>query len=208
MEDFGHVRSYSSFEEMQADLAERHEAAMANMTSSQRAIGYGDYACNISMVEEIGPVYGTVQSLAEVRAWHDLYYGSGDAEEAKYILARRGIFDPPSTLPGPDDRPWEDDGFSSAAEATEYYVNQHIGSWENGYLFGFWFSNIETKGELGSAHASVCVPISEEVYFDAFTHGGYVTVEHGEEIVHAIRTVQMEMAEKEAMRGGGDDSGD
>lgn len=208
MEDFGHVRSYDSFEEMQEDMQRRHDEAMENMTPSQRAIGYGDYACNISVIEEVGPVFGTVQTIAEVRAWHLLYYGSGYPEEARAVLAHRGIFEPPSTLPGPDDRPWEDDGFSSAEEATEYYVNQHIESWKNGYLFGHWFSNIETDGELGSAHASVCVPISEEVYLDAKANGGYVSMEHGEEIVHAIRRVQMEMAEKEAMQGGeGDDSG-
>jgi hypothetical protein len=35
---------------------------------------------------------------------------------------------------------------------------------EDGYIFGFWFSELYPQGELGSNHATRCVEITEEEY--------------------------------------------
>lgn len=208
----GGIISYDSFEEMQADQRRAHEAALKNMTASQRAIPLGGYACNLSNLRDLGPIFGVIQSAEEVRAWHELYCRVGDLAAARAVLAQRGEFDPPSRWPkvGTDlVEVWQEDGFDTAQEFIDYYVAQHVGSWTDGYLFGTWLSNLCPEGELGSAHASVCVPISAEVYADAKAHGGYVHTNSAAEIAEAMRVVAVEQKAREgATEGEGNDDQD
>lgn len=204
------IIAYDSFEEMQADQQRAHDAAMENMTESQQVIPLGGYAINLSHLDnpEIGPIYGAIQSVAELVAWHELYAGVGDLDAARAVLAERGVFDPPRTIGSGDPATWEEEGHLTAQSWLDYYVTQHVESWVNGYLFGTWFSAIE-EGELGSAHKSVCVETTAEVYQDAQEHGGKISVEHAGEVSAAIRAIRAEhQARKGATEGEGDDDTD
>lgn len=208
-DDGSGIISYDSFDELLEDQRRAHEAAMANMTASQRGIPIGGYACNLSAMDDKDgpPIFGCIQSTAEVRAWHQLYYGIGDLEAARAILAERAEFDPPSRPGEPGS--WKEDGFASAEEAIQDAVLRHVDSWTSGYLFGTWLSAWEPRGEPGSAHASVCVPISREVWLEAKAHGGYVSTASAHEISAAIGFVRAEIQAREgATEGEGDDDAD
>lgn len=206
-DDGSGVISYDSFEEMMADQQRAHDEAMKNMVPSQRAIPVGGYACNLTHLKDLGPIFGCIQSVEEVAAWHQLYYGIGDLEEARAVLAVRGEFEPPNH-PGGEDS-WKEDGFASAQDAIDDAVGTHLSSWASGYLFGTWLSNMEPRGELGSAHASVCVQISREAWLDAKAHGGYVSMATADEISAAMKVVREEFQAREgATEGEGDDHSD
>jgi hypothetical protein len=207
-DDGSGIIAYDSFEELLEDQQEAHDAAVANTTDSQRTIALGGYACNIAHLNDFGPIFGAVQSVREVEAWHQLYYGIGDPSIAQQVLAERGIFKPPRTLGDPESRAWAEDGFASAQEAIDYYIAQHERSYADGYLFGWWLSNVEPDGELGSNHASVCVPISEEIYRDAAANGGYVSQASAVQISAAMKVLAEEyrVREDHNRQGEGDDS--
>ena len=200
------IVAYDSYEEMMADQQQAHDAAVSNITESQRSIPLGGYACNIVHLADLGPIFGAVQSAEEVRAWHELYAGIGDADAARAVLAERGEFDLPMAPGDPARKVWEDDGFATAEEFIDYYVQQHLNSYADGYLFGTWMSNLEPDGELGSAHASVCVPIDRETYLDAKANGGYVSEASAHKISAAMIVVRDELKAREGTtEGEGDD---
>lgn len=208
MTDPFEVRSYGSFEEMQEEMATARAAAIANLTPSQRAIMPGDYAVNIQFLDnpDIGPIFGAVQSVAELIAWHRLFYGLGSEEEQERdrgILAERGCFKPPREA---SPNSWKDEGHASAVDAIGYYVNHHLEQHADGYLFGWWFSAIE-DGELGSNHASVCVPIDRETFEDARAHEARIHTASADKIAAAMRRVVAEYGAREGQNteGEGDD---
>lgn len=203
----GQVVSYDSYEELMEDQRKAHEAAMANMTPSQRAIPLGGYAVNLSGVPDHSPIYGAIKSPAEERAWHRLHYGVGDERDLA-VLAERGIFQPPRTIGDPADQSWKEDGFATATEAIDYYVESLIERWTNGYLTGFWSSDWEPRGELGDAHASVCVQIDEETYRDGFEHAGFCSEANAVKIAAAIAVVRQETRAREGTTEGGGDVSD
>lgn len=213
-DDGSGVVSYDSFEEMLEDQRRAHEAAMENMTASQRAIPLGGYALNLSHMDgkDGPPIFGCIQSPEEVAAWHRLYYGIGtpaELEAARVVLAERGEFDPPNYPKDPAGEGWKEDGYATGEEAIQTVVTDHIDSWTNGYLFGKWLSAWEPEGELGSAHASVCVEVSERCWLEAKEHGGYISEASAEEVAQAIRVVRAEIKAREGEpEGEGDDDSD
>lgn len=199
------VITYDSFEEMQEDMAARHKAAVENTVPLQKTIELGGYACNVNHLREVGPIFGAIQSAEECRAWHQIFYGTGDQDAARAVLAERNEFPPPDRQGGKE--AWEGDGFDSAEAAVTYYVSEHIHSFTEGYLFGNWLSPACPEGELGSGHASVCVPISREAYLDGKEHGGYMArPETAVEINDAIMTVFAQHEQRS--QGEGDDNPD
>lgn len=173
MEEFGHVTSYDSWDEMVADQQAKEEAANARITPTQQAITYGDYVANVSSIEQVGLVFGHLQTLEECRAWHESYY------------ARTGA--------------WEDDGFASLQEAVEDAVERLAESHERGYLYSSnWFSASFMEGEPGDAHRSVLVPISQTIYDFAADHEGKITAEMVAEFMATFAQVCLEIEEIEA----------
>jgi hypothetical protein len=153
----GDIRTYDSFDEMLADQRQAEEAANSRVIPLQETITFGDYVINLSSIAESGPVYGRLQTEEESAALHREYY------------ERR-----------PDDL--AEDGYATVEEAI-------AGAWEpiaeqrtRGYIWGTWFSPMFPEGELGSAHISVCIPISKEVYDDAREHDGSVSEDHAAEV--------------------------
>ena len=213
-DDGSGVVSYDSFEEMMADQQRAHDEAMENMTESQRAIPLGGYAINLShMGDKDGPpIFGCIQSPAEVEAWNRLYYGVGTPEQlgaALGVLTERGEFDPPNYPKAPGAEAWKEDGYATGEDAIAAAVADHIDSYNRGYLFGKWLSAWEPDGELGSAHASVCVQVSEQCWLEAKEYGGFISEASAEEVAQAIKVVRAEIKAREGEpEGEGDDDSD
>lgn len=201
------VSGFNSFEEQVEYMRQKREAAISNIVPLQRTIELGGYACNVQHLgnPDIGPIFGAIESAEEVAAWNQLYYGVGDLEAARRVLAKRNEFPPPSTVHEPGKEYWKEDGFESGEQAVQDAVTNHITEYLDGYLFGNWLSKACPESELGSGHASVCIPVSQEVYLDAKANGGLISWEHATELNATLSVLRTQLKEAEENRGEGDD---